>query len=77
MRELALLGCGVALLPENFVRGDLERGALQVQKMPLQWKREYGLLVHKHYNSQTPFIQDFKLQLSHNHTACLSSIKPI
>ncbi len=47
MRELALLGCGIALLPENFVKQDLKQGILKKQKLPLTWKREYGIYIQK------------------------------
>lgn len=47
MRELAVLGCGIALLPENFVKNDLDQGSLKKQQMPLQWAREYGLFIQK------------------------------
>ncbi|HVA97164.1 MAG TPA: LysR family transcriptional regulator [Candidatus Acidoferrales bacterium] len=58
MRELALLGGGVALLPENFVTQDLDRGSLKEIKMPLLWKRTFGLLMQAQYTPQTPYIQD-------------------
>jgi DNA-binding transcriptional LysR family regulator len=60
MRELALLGCGVALLPENFVKQDLIQGVLQEQKMPIQWKREYGLIVQKNFDGKNQFVEDLK-----------------
>lgn len=58
MRELALLGCGVALLPENFVKRDLDQGSLKKQIIPMHWKRNYGLFVQKQYASQTQFVND-------------------
>ncbi len=64
MRELALIGSGVALLPENFVRQDLDQGSLKKIKMPLQWEREYGLFVQKTYNHQSPFIKGLLSELS-------------
>lgn len=48
MKELALLGCGVALLPENFVRAELEQGTLVKQKLPFTWAREYGIYLPEH-----------------------------
>jgi len=60
MRELALLGKGVALMPENFVAHDIKQKRLLVQKMPLQWKRDYGLFVQKQYNDHTQFIIDLQ-----------------
>jgi DNA-binding transcriptional LysR family regulator len=46
MRELALLGAGVALLPENFIQQDLDQGRLKKQKMPIQWQRNFALLIN-------------------------------
>lgn len=43
MKELALLGSGVALLPENFVKAELKQKTLRKQAFPLHWEREYGL----------------------------------
>jgi len=63
MRELALLGSGVALLPENFVKQDIKEGRLKKQKMPLQWKRKYGLFVHKQYSTHNHFIEDLQKAL--------------
>lgn len=47
MKELALLGCGVALLPENFVRQELKQGILKKQQLPIKFKRQYGIFVQK------------------------------
>jgi DNA-binding transcriptional LysR family regulator len=63
IRELALLGRGVALLPENFVKNDIDQGRLKIQKMPLTWKRDYGLFVQKQYALQTPFITNLQTTL--------------
>ena len=60
MRELALLGCGVALLPENFVKQDLAQGILKEQKMPLRWNREYSLIVQKNFDGKNQFLEDLK-----------------
>ncbi len=57
MRELALLGSGIALLPENFIKSDLDQGSLIKQKMPIRWTRKYCLIVQKQYTT-APFIQD-------------------
>jgi DNA-binding transcriptional LysR family regulator len=46
MRELAILGSGVALLPENFVKQDIDEGRLTIQKLPVQWKRTYALYIN-------------------------------
>jgi DNA-binding transcriptional LysR family regulator len=63
MRELALLGCGVALLPENFVKQDLKTNTLKQQKMKITWERDYGLFVQKEFNLQNPFINDLQKAL--------------
>lgn len=47
MKELALLGCGITLLPENFVKMELKQGILKKQKLPLTWERVYGIYVQK------------------------------
>lgn len=62
MRELALLGCGVALLPENLVKNDLEQGILKRQNMKIQWSRNYGLFVQKYLNANN-FILDLHATL--------------
>lgn len=43
MKELAILGCGVALLPENSVRAELQQNILRKQNLSLKWYREYGI----------------------------------
>lgn len=43
MKELANLGCGVALLPENSVRAELQQNILKKQHLPYKWYREYGI----------------------------------
>jgi DNA-binding transcriptional LysR family regulator len=65
MRELAILGGGVALLPENFVKDDINQGRLKIQKMPLQWHREYGLLIQKNSDLQNSFIAQLQSALTH------------
>jgi len=47
MKELAILGCGVALLPENFVRQELKQKILKKQQLPIKFKRQYGIFVQK------------------------------
>ena len=47
MKELAMLGCGVALLPKNTVQIELQQKLLKKQKFPLIWQREYGIFIHK------------------------------
>lgn len=48
MKELAQLGCGVALLPENFVKADIEQGTLVQQTLPITWTREFGIYTQEH-----------------------------
>lgn len=60
MKELALLGSGVALLPENFVRTELSQGTLIKQKLPLEFKRKYGLYINNEstLTKHHPLIQE-------------------
>jgi len=50
MKELAILGCGVALLPENFVHQELKQKILKKQQLPIKFKRQYGIFVQKNNN---------------------------
>ncbi len=50
MKELAILNCGVALLPENLVQQELKQGILTRQTLPVKWKRQYGIFVQKNNN---------------------------
>lgn len=50
MKELAIGGCGVALLPKNFIESELALKKLQIQKLPLSFKREFGLFLNKESN---------------------------
>jgi LysR family transcriptional regulator, cyn operon transcriptional activator len=59
MRELALLGAGVALLPDNFIKQDLETGSLKKIPMPIHWQRTYGLFVQKQL-LQARFVNDLQ-----------------
>lgn len=43
MKELALLNCGVALLPRNLVERELQKKDLVVQSLPIRFKRKFGL----------------------------------
>lgn len=52
MKELAILGCGVALLPENIVRQELKSKKLLVQPLKLKFQRRYSIYTHK--NQQLP-----------------------
>lgn len=47
MKELAILGCGVALLPKNSIQIELKRGILKKQKLPIKWKRDFGIYITK------------------------------
>ncbi|MGI8419508.1 MAG: LysR family transcriptional regulator [Candidatus Levyibacteriota bacterium] len=60
MKELALLGSGVAILPENTVRQEIGRGALKEQKIPLHWTRNYGLVLQRQgtLTKDHPIIKD-------------------
>ena len=51
MKELAILNCGVALLPENLVRQELKQKILKKQKLPVKWTRKYGIFVQKNSKS--------------------------
>lgn len=47
MKELALLGSGVALLPENYVKSEIAQGTLFKQNFPIKWTREYGIFIQE------------------------------
>jgi len=47
MKELSILGGGVALLPENLVAPELKQNILKRQKLPMKWHREYGVFMQK------------------------------
>jgi len=47
MKELAILGGGIALLPENLVGPELKQRILKKQKLPITWKREFGVYIQK------------------------------
>jgi DNA-binding transcriptional LysR family regulator len=68
MRELALLGCGIAILPENLVKQDLEQGSLKLQKMPIQWKRDYALFtsMSSPLSNTHPFIHSLHKKLQNS-----------
>lgn len=72
MRELAILGGGVTLLPENFVQDDIDQGRLKIQKMPITWYRKYGLFIQKNSDLKNSFIRDLQsalttVRLDHNY----------
>lgn len=47
MKELAIGGCGIALLPYNFIRSELKNKKLFIKKFPFKFKREVGLFLSK------------------------------
>lgn len=47
MKELAIGGCGIALLPVNVVERELENKKLFVNKFPFKFKREIGLFLSR------------------------------
>lgn len=47
MKELAIGGCGIALLPFNVVKRELENKKLFVKKFPFKFKRAIGLYLSK------------------------------
>lgn len=47
MKELAILGSGVALLPENLIRAELKQKILKKQKLPFIWERDCGIYLLK------------------------------
>lgn len=50
MKELAILGCGIALLPQNLVMGEIKQKTLKKQNIKFTLKREYGLYISKQGN---------------------------
>jgi DNA-binding transcriptional LysR family regulator len=65
MKELASLGCGIALLPENAVKAELKQKTLKKQKLPISWQREYGIYIHKHgkLSKEHKVVQDLMSHL--------------
>ncbi|MBI5122505.1 LysR family transcriptional regulator [Candidatus Roizmanbacteria bacterium] len=47
MKQLAILGSGIALLPENLVAAELQQGILKKQKLPISFQRKFGLYIQK------------------------------
>lgn len=47
MKELAIGGCGIALLPLNVVEKEIENKKLFVKKFPFKFKREIGLYLSR------------------------------
>lgn len=57
MKELAILGGGIALLPENIVRSEIKQKILKKQKLPIGFQRTYGIYITK----QGPIQNDHML----------------
>lgn len=55
MKELALSGTGVALLPKNLVDGEKNRGSLILQKMPLKFSRKIGVFIRQENEQNIEF----------------------
>jgi len=47
LKELAILGRGVSLLPENFVSAEIKNKQLTIQDYPIVFKREVGIFLSK------------------------------
>lgn len=47
MKELAIGGCGIALLPLNVVKKEIENKKLFVNKFPFKFRREIGLYLSR------------------------------
>ena len=47
MKELAIGGYGVTLLPKNFIQRELDNKKLFVKKFPFKFKREIGLYLSR------------------------------
>lgn len=62
MKELAILNCGVALLPENLIKQELKQKMLFKQSFSLKWKREYGIFVHM--NTKSAYIDQLVREIS-------------
>lgn len=60
MKKLALLGSGVAFLPENEINAELKQKLLKKQKLPFAVKRTFGLYLRKDGAVQKnhPLIRD-------------------
>lgn len=51
LKELALKGYGVAILPENMVKQDIKEKRLFVQKIPISFERTCGIFQNKDFVS--------------------------
>lgn len=50
MKELAIGGCGITLLPKNFVRREIETGKLEIKKLSCVFKRKIVVIINKQGN---------------------------
>jgi DNA-binding transcriptional LysR family regulator len=66
MKELARLGSGVALLPENFVRAELAQGTLIKQNLAITWTREFALYIttDNALKKDHPLLQELVYELN-------------
>lgn len=66
MKELAVGGCGVALLPQNFISREILQKKLFVQKLPFTFERKIGLFINKEgsLKESDQVVQDIKKVLS-------------
>jgi DNA-binding transcriptional LysR family regulator len=60
MKELAMLGSGVALLPKNFISTELSQGILFKHRFPLRWERVYGVFLNREgsLDKNHPIVKD-------------------
>jgi DNA-binding transcriptional LysR family regulator len=67
MKELAILGSGIALLPENYIQTDIKQGILKKQKMRFKWQREFGIFINKHgqLQKESTIIKDLIKNLNY------------
>lgn len=66
LKELAMLGKGVALLPENFIANEIKNKLLVRQNFKLKWYREIGIFLHKEsgLSQVTDFVKNIVEKLT-------------
>ncbi len=64
MKELAMRGSGMTLLPKNFIEHELEEKVLFTHKMPFRFFRKTGIFIRK--DSKTSLADTFMKQLTEN-----------
>lgn len=47
MKQLAILGCGVSLLPQNYIQQELLTKTLKKQNLHLKFTRKFGIFIQK------------------------------